>query len=381
MAGLAARPAPHRHRSPAVLLIVGAIHPAARLNARPAALAAALAAALTLCAPGAEAQPGAGEAAATAAPSEQPDAEAGRRQAQDLLAKLLAQIEAAPAGASAAVAAARADWQAGQAAYRIGAWPTAGEHWQRALDTLAAARKRLAAQRRDQRRQQLDNTLSDAYQALRAGAWDDAEAHFGRGAQQDASAAADGIATLALVRETAGIAERQQQWRLARQNERWDEAANASLAALKINADLDFAQTGLIEARNRQQLDRELRALIDSPLNTSTLRQRALQALAAARALGVSPGARVATQRSELGDKMRAASRPVTVVFLSDEETRVTLLRVSQLGLFARKTQALLPGQYTALGQRPGYRDVRKTFTVQAGQTAEPITVRCEEKI
>ena len=169
--------------------------------------------------------------------------------------------------------------------------------------------------------------------------------------------------------------------RAGAKNEDWREAGRASRAALALNADLEFGQRGAAQAQSRMRLDAEMQALLAGKLDDAQQRRQALAALQAARALGDAVGARMATQRTELERKLLAMSRPVTVVFMSDNTTQVTLLRVAQLGRFERATRELLPGNYTALGRRTGYRDVRRNFTVKPGAAPAPVVVRCEEAI
>ena len=74
------------------------------------------------------------------------------------------------------------------------------------------------------------------------------------------------------------------------------------------------------------------------------------------------------------------AKTPVTVKFISDEQTDVTLLRVKRLGSFVTSELTLRPGRYTALGVRNGFRDVRINFDIKPESRAE-IDVRCLEAI
>jgi hypothetical protein len=75
------------------------------------------------------------------------------------------------------------------------------------------------------------------------------------------------------------------------------------------------------------------------------------------------------------------ASTPVAVVLHSDEQTDVTLYKVGRFGRFSQRQLQLLPGRYTAVGARAGYRDVRVEFRVAPGVSAGPIMIRCEERI
>ena len=302
------------------------------------------------------------------------EAEAERRSAQDLLAGLLERTRALESTGTAAAAAALTGLRDGQEAYRIGEWRRAEALWRRALDALDTALDAARLSRRD-------DALSEAYIALRDGRESDAKTHFERAGTLDADAAADGLVALALRRELAELDALGRRLALARKNEDWRGAERASRAALAIDAGLLFAQRGLEQARGRARLDARMQELLADALNTPHMRRLALEALEAARALGEDAGARLATQRAELAGKLEAMSRPISVIFVSDKLTRVTLLRVAQLGRFERTSLSLLPGEYTALGQRAGYRDVRRTFTVQPGVSPAPVSVRCEEAI
>jgi hypothetical protein len=48
--------------------------------------------------------------------------------------------------------------------------------------------------------------------------------------------------------------------------------------------------------------------------------------------------------------------------------------------LFETKELSLRPGQYTAVGSRRGFRDVRVVFEVSPDQTA-PVYIACSEAI
>jgi hypothetical protein len=49
--------------------------------------------------------------------------------------------------------------------------------------------------------------------------------------------------------------------------------------------------------------------------------------------------------------------------------------------MFTRKELQLKPGRYVAIGSRPGYRDVRREFTLTPGGTAVVVDVRCTEAV
>jgi hypothetical protein len=48
---------------------------------------------------------------------------------------------------------------------------------------------------------------------------------------------------------------------------------------------------------------------------------------------------------------------------------------------FEQTSMALKPGNYVAVGRRPGFRDVREEFTVGFGQTPDSVVVQCVERV
>ena len=164
--------------------------------------------------------------------------------------------------------------------------------------------------------------------------------------------------------------------------ERWEDALSQYRDALDTDSTLAFAQEGMARATYRVDLDLKLRNLIDNPnllFNDNFLRDAQLLA---AEAAAVTPaGPRLGEQVEALEALLRLATTPLPVQLQSDEQTEVTLYRVGRLGQFLVKDVELRPGEYTAVGSRPGYRDVRRTFTVLPGQRLDPIRVQCVERI
>ena len=75
------------------------------------------------------------------------------------------------------------------------------------------------------------------------------------------------------------------------------------------------------------------------------------------------------------------ARQPITVQLSSDRLTDVVVYRVGELGAFEQKTLRLTPGDYTVVGRREGYRDVRKTLRVRPDRGAVSLDIRCTDKI
>jgi hypothetical protein len=54
---------------------------------------------------------------------------------------------------------------------------------------------------------------------------------------------------------------------------------------------------------------------------------------------------------------------------------------VAKLGKFDQRELDLRPGNYTAVGSRLGYRDVRVDFVVKYGSKPPSVTIACTETI
>jgi hypothetical protein len=92
-------------------------------------------------------------------------------------------------------------------------------------------------------------------------------------------------------------------------------------------------------------------------------------------------GPRLADQRDELSRLLKRAATPLTVRLVSDGFTDVSIYKVGKLGSFDTHELSLRPGNYVAVGVRPGYRDVRQEFRVAPEIDMQPVVVRCEEQI
>jgi hypothetical protein len=96
---------------------------------------------------------------------------------------------------------------------------------------------------------------------------------------------------------------------------------------------------------------------------------------------GRAPAPVLRSQTTRLRDTLKLYDQPVAAVLQSDGLTQVTLQRVGAVGMFTRKELQLKPGRYVAIGSRPGYRDVRREFTLTPGGAAVTVDVRCTETV
>jgi tetratricopeptide (TPR) repeat protein len=168
----------------------------------------------------------------------------------------------------------------------------------------------------------------------------------------------------------------------AQNAEQWQQAVDAFQQVLQIDSNLLFAQQGLDYSGKRLRLDQLLEGSIANPerFSDDEVYQQTLDIFFTGRGIE-NPGPRLVSQLDRLQVLLENSQVPVTVNFVSDNATRVTLVRIADLGQFAATSLDLKPGRYVAVGIRDGYRDVRQEFLVGFGQTPEAVVVRCEEEV
>jgi tetratricopeptide (TPR) repeat protein len=168
----------------------------------------------------------------------------------------------------------------------------------------------------------------------------------------------------------------------AEEAEDWEKALQHYVAALKRDPKVQFAVKGKERSLEQIRIRKHLRFYLGKPklLETEGHRKAVHQLLEDAASLEPK-GAVVTIQAEELRRLLQAAQTPVTVVLDSDNLTEVALYKVGRLGRFDTVTLELLPGTYTVMGTRNGYRDVRETLVVKAGEGPVLLTILCRDKI
>lgn len=309
-----------------------------------------------------------------------------QRQAQEAEVQAQRQRQRVAAELSAALAAGAAAIDAGDAAearrqYAVAARidpsnDTARRGMERAQALLQAGQQRAAAA--------FAAAISDALAAMSRADYAAARAAYERAGRlrPGATEVKDGLEQLQRALDGRAIAGHLESARDHERRERWRDALAEYRAALAIDAQLLDAKQGVERVEPRVMLDAALASYLDSPerVFSNEVRGAARAALAQAAAIP-DPGPVLAGQVSRLQALLAAAETPVRLVIASDSRTDVTIYRVGKLGVFERKDMELLPGRYTVVGTRPGFRDVRREITILPNSQPTELTVRCEEKI
>lgn len=166
------------------------------------------------------------------------------------------------------------------------------------------------------------------------------------------------------------------------QQERWQPAVEAYEQILNIDPSVIVASQGLQRCRARAEIDTGLQSFLDDPERLFQPEGEAAATAVLEAAANISePGPRLSGQMLRLGDLLAIATRPVQVTLESDNLTAVTVYRVGRLGSFERKTLDLRPGDYTVVGTRSGFRDVRRVLRLRPGERPASLSIRCEEPI
>ena len=192
----------------------------------------------------------------------------------------------------------------------------------------------------------------------------------------------DARARLAEVRRQLDLKRMREQAGALAREEKWEEAASVYRKALGRDPDAAFAQAGLTHAEQRERLHAQLnhylgdpkRLYSEEPLNNA-------KRLLAANSGNPTAEPLLLARLQALRDAVERATVPVILRVESDAMTEVTIYHVGRLGPFLQKELELRPGDYTVVGSRNGYRDVRKVVSLEPGGSIVTVQIRCEEPI
>ena len=225
--------------------------------------------------------------------------------------------------------------------------------------------------------------MSRGFTALHANNFTKAQAAFARAAKLDSNAPEVKAALKQVANAEASfkIERYLDNAQKAEQAERWDKAAANYDDALKIDPRLSSAIAAKRNAEMRHRLNVQLIAYIARPdrLASAGVYDEGSRILAVASAIKA-PGKVLQNQVADLSLAMTLARTPVPINLQSDNLTTVTIYRLGALGSFDNREVSLLPGQYTAIGKRDGYRDVRVEFEVKPATQGPIIKIQCNQQ-
>jgi tetratricopeptide (TPR) repeat protein len=248
----------------------------------------------------------------------------------------------------------------------------------------AAARDGLARVRGRVANDEFATAMSLGLKHIEAGKLAEARAELERAGRlrPGAPEVNEALARIGRINQQRGIASHRAEAEKFEAQERWGDALVEYQAALKIDPAVEFALAGRDRTAPRFELAKQFESLNAKPerMLSAAVREQA-HALHTAAAKIPAPGPVLRQQVAKLSADLARFETPVRVAFESDMVTDVVVYRVGKLGVFDRRDLELLPGTYTVVGTRAGYRDVRRELTVMPGQATAPLMVRCEDPI
>jgi hypothetical protein len=181
------------------------------------------------------------------------------------------------------------------------------------------------------------------------------------------------LASIETYRQTATAAERA---------ENWQQALDAYLQVLKIDANVLFAARGKERAQDRIRIDKRINFFLQQPATLESDQQLEHAIALIEEIEEIEPkGPQLRERFERLVRIVGAAQIPVKIIIESDTFTDVAVYKVGKIGRFETRELSLRPGTYTIVGTRDGYQDVRKKIIIKPGQRSLRVTIRCEVKI
>ena len=163
--------------------------------------------------------------------------------------------------------------------------------------------------------------------------------------------------------------------------EDWESAIGLYSELLQIDPALVLAQQGRDRARRLASLTTRAEALLESGEfskdDVKRLAETLIEQIDTVKANAPS----LQSLAEQLQQALYLSQQPVRVQLQSDNQTDIVVYRIGRLGAFENHELELIPGRYTVVGTRSGYRDVRAELVVKAGITPTPLLIRCEEQI
>lgn len=189
----------------------------------------------------------------------------------------------------------------------------------------------------------------------------------------------DGLQQIALAEVQAEIRDLNRQIAELEAQGDWNSAIPLYENILSISPGLAPATAGLAKATEQSELQATLKQYIDQPqlLQTDDGLESARSALVAA----ATAGPHFRSEARDLSHLVSLARIEVQVLLTSDQRTEVTVYQVGSYGQIDRAELSLIPGVYTFVGKRSGYRDVYKEVHIKGDVNPVTVDVRCSERI
>jgi tetratricopeptide (TPR) repeat protein len=229
-----------------------------------------------------------------------------------------------------------------------------------------------------------NDAMSDGYLALDESNFSAARSAFKRAAtlSPGSSEAASALQEVQVAETADRLSRLARKGQAAEKKEQWATAVSAYQEALGIDANILYAQEGLQRSSVRAKLDAQFSSAISQPERLSDKTVAEATATLVRHAGTISPrGPVLEGQIQKLEVLLKQANTPLTLTLRSDGATDVIVYKVARLGQFDQHQLSLRPGEYTAVGTRTGYRDVRVNFSLVHNSPPPTVLISCTEQI
>ena len=248
------------------------------------------------------------------------------------------------------------------------------ELWQPAADGIRRINNQIA-------RNRFQDQMSQGFEAIARDDFDGATAAFERaqGILPNSTEPEDGLQQIALARVQAQIRGLNDEITDFEDSGSWDEAIPLYEKILSISPGLTSATDGLANAQEKADLKATLTQYISEPQLMQS--DEGLDAARAALIAASRAGEGFRSEARELSHLVTLARIEVQVTLTSDRRTDVTVYQVGRYGEIDQTQLSLIPGVYTFVGKRSGFRDVYQEVHIKGDVNPMTVDIRCTERI
>jgi hypothetical protein len=275
---------------------------------------------------------------------------------------------------------ARAHEQQGRLAFAYADFSAAAH-----LDPHAEEAARAVSRLKDRiKEEEFRAMMSAGLEAFHRGDYDEARRRIveARTVRPDAPEVAQTLAMIDEARLRREVTRLHAQALAHEQAEQWQAARASYRQVLAIDAAVQFAQEGLARSERIIELEQRTGHYLQRP-DLLVKRGSREDAVRLVEKLGSveDMGPKLRASYAQLAEAVREANTPRRVLLRSDEKTKVDVYQVGRYGAFRTMELELLPGEYTVVGHRKGYKDVRLTLQVEPRDEPATLEVVCKESI
>ena len=246
--------------------------------------------------------------------------------------------------------------------------------WER---SIASLRKQIADSATEEA---FSNAMTRGYGHSEAGRWNQALDSFQEAARLKPSSVAARDATRETEDRIAEVKIRslEETADQSRQEQDWGEAEATLRQLVALAPDNRTYTADLFSVERNLDMELRLDRHLEDPAKLASLKTRR-SAESLVESIDSSFGTRIVDKASELADAITLYSTRIRLVVVSDGKTRIRFVPGQDFGKFTRKTFELVPGSYSLVGTRTGYREVSLRLDINPGDSPREVRVVCTD--